>query len=322
MHTLRLTPLAVLLMTITISALSEPAPQMLSEPEQILKEKDVPEWFKDSERLSQMLSGKAIGKVQGARVIRRLPTPIEGIDALILEGQVKPEDGELHTETFVIYVDHSGRYLIAGLLIDMQTHQNVGQIIHQTVRAEHADNPALALNPLDLHTINAENALKHDQRIVVVIDLGPEKGRRNLKQIAGLYASLAEDNMNHQLRSLQIALVSAAHDELSTAAMAMAFGYDAKQPGSGYEKLLAFANEGDKTPWLQPNRLLHESALKEIMGLGVFKLENNSTQALIAKIDTLPLVYLIQHGVAKHVPTPTSVEDWKILLMREKTDEL
>lgn len=282
------------------------------------EEQDLPEWFRDSQRLSQLLGGKAVGDVSDAKVIQRLPTPIDGLDALVIEGIVADGEREPHPQTFVIYVDKGDRYLVAGLLIDMETNRNLGQLIDQQVRGERADNPALALNPTRMHAIYTDPARSEDDSLIMVVDLGPERGRRNLFNVATLRKNLKASGQS--VRSLRIVPVSAGQDELSTAAMAMALGFD-QLKGDGFDKLIEYAAQGRQAPWLDKKKLREDPQLKEVMGLGIFKLDENSTQALLSRINTLPVIYEIKENKVHYIPTPTSDEDWKQLLKLQEKNQ-
>ncbi len=283
---------------------------------QSMENENLPEWFKDSKRLSELLGGKAVGNVTDAKVIRRTPTPIAGLDALVIEGTVSSQGVDPHPETFVIYLDKTGRYLVAGLVIDMEKNRNLGQLIDRQVRGERADNPALALDPLDMHGVTAVNQNARDETIIIVADLGPEKGRQNILSIHQLYTSLVASGQS--LAHLKIIPVSAGKDEMATAAMAMAMGYDDLRTGDGYNKIIEFSEKGKNAPWLDKQRLQAEKDLKAVMGRGIFKLDDNSTQALLAKLNTLPLVYRETKGKVEYLPLPTSSEDWKKLFVGEK----
>lgn len=278
-----------------------------------LPEDEVPSWVRDSERLSQLLGGEQVGEVSDARVIKRLPTPIEGLDALVIEGIVSDGQHEPHSETFVIYTDRGGRYLVAGLVIDMEQNRNLGQMINRQVRGERADNPALALNPMEMHGIDAEaHDESNDERLFFVVDLGPQKGRQNLLNIINRRQELLKKNQ--KLRPLRIVLVSSATDEIGTAAMAMAMGYDQMQAGEGFNRLIEYAQHGNKATWLDKDRLREDPILKQALGLGIFLLDDNSTQALLARIDILPLVYIGKEKRIQHIQTPISIDEWDKVL--------
>ncbi|WP_213381980.1 hypothetical protein [Allochromatium tepidum] len=282
-------------------------------PEVSVAPETLPEWVRDSRRLSQMLGGQSVGDVSDAQVIQRLSTPIEGLDALVIEATISKKDQESQRETFVLYVDTTGRYLMAGLFIDMEQNRNLGQVIERQVRGERADSPAQALRPLEMHGLDAEPIEDPDGSLIVVVDLGPEIGRRNFLRIAALRQSLREEG--RAVRALRVIPVSAAHDELSTGAMAMALGYDTLNPGDGYQKLLEYAEKSHAAPWLDKDRLRDDPLLKQAMGLGIFRLDDNSTQALLARLNTLPLVYEVRGNRADSLPVPTDGDEWKKLLL-------
>lgn len=273
---------------------------------------NLPDWLRDSEQLSRLLGGEAVGEVSGATVIARRETPVQAVEALVIEGTVTREGQAPRLENFVIYVDVSGRYLFAGLLIDMQTGENYSTLVAREVRGARADNPALALHPREMHAIPAEPATDDANVLLVVVDLGPEKGRQNLLNIAERRAALQAEG--RAVRPLRIVPVSAGPEELSTAAMALALGYEQQTPGDGYAKLIAYARDSGQADWLDVTRLANDPVLKHLMAGGVFQLENNSTQALLARLDTLPLVYTIVDGQARYLPTPTSQDAWTALL--------
>lgn len=286
-----------------------------SEPTSSIAPEKLPEWFRDSQRLSKLLGGNAVGDVSDAHVIQRLSTPIEGLDALVVEAKISAPNQDARQEIFVLYVDKTDRYLMAGLFIDMEQNRNLGQVIERQVRGERADSPALALKPLDMHGLDAEPVEALDDLLIVVVDLGPEVGRRNFLRIAALRQTLIDEG--HQVRALRVIPVSAAHDEVSTGAMAMALGYDAMKPGDGFQKLLEYADKGAEASWLDKKRLRDDPLLKQAMGFGIFKLDENSTQALLARLNTLPLVYEVQGNRAASLPVPIDENAWREILKRQ-----
>ena len=186
-------------------------------------------------------------------------------------------------------------------------------MINRQIRGERADNPALALNPLEMHGIDAEvSEKKDDEKLIVVVDLGPQKGRQNLLNIINRRQELLKKNQ--ELRPLRIVPVSAATDELGTAAMAMAMGYDQMQTGDGFNRLLEYAQQGNQAAWLDKARLRDDPLLKQALGLGIFLLDDNSTQALLARVDVLPLVYIANGQKIQHVETPISTDEWDKIL--------
>lgn len=283
-------------------------------------EEQIPDWFKDSERLASLLGGNALGKVSAPRVIRRMESPVPGLDALVIEAEVQPksEKGEYEEprkELFIIYVDKANRHLIAGLFIDMEKNRNVGLLLERQVKGEREDSPAKALDVMAMHGVLSSPPEEGREPIIVVIDLGHEKGRSALANVAQYHASLEK---SARRRPLKIIPVSAGQNELATGAMAMALGYEQMKSGNGYAKLVEYANLGDKAPWLDKTRLRNEGLLKQVMGLGIFKLDDNSTQALLARVDTLPLVYSVRNGRAIPIPTPLSTTDWKAVLLPDE----
>lgn len=278
---------------------------------------ELPDWVKDSRRLSQLLGGKAVGNVTDAKAIRRMETPIAGLDALVISAKVYPE-GEMEpkNELFVIYLDKSSRYLVAGLVIDMQENRNYGQMVERAVKGEIAESPALALSPLEMNGVTASYAPNSlNDLVLIVVDVTPAKGRENLKRIHDLRSGLIAQGK--KVANLRIIPVSNGNDEASTGAMALCLGYEAIKKHDGYEKLIDFTKSGKDAAWMSKDRLRNDPLTKQAAGTGIFKLEANSTQAVLAKLDTLPLVYRLRDGKLTYIPTPQGEGDWKKIFTGE-----
>lgn len=276
----------------------------------------LPEWVKDSKKLSELLGGKVVGNVKDAKVIKRYETPIPGLDALAVAANVY-QNGEIEPkqELFVFYVDKSGRYMVAGLLIDMEEGRNYSQVVERYTKGSMVDNPALALSPLEMNGVESSLAKKDNGvTLTIVVDVSPEKGRSNLLKIHELREKLIKKGK--AVAKLRIVPVSNGNDEQSTGAMALSLGFDVLKPGEGYDKLIEFSAKGKKTEWMSKDSLRKNKELKAAMGLGIFKLEENSTQALLAKLNTLPLIYAFSNNQLNHVLTPSSESDWELLLTK------
>ena len=98
--------------------------------------------------------------------------------------------------------------------------------------------------------------------------------------------------------------------------MAIAYGAETIN-GTGLVKAMEFAEKARDVAWLQPKSMGKDSEVKRILGTGVFKMEDNSTQALLARLDTLPLVYDGEKERMINVPLPANQADWKRLLTKK-----
>lgn len=276
-------------------------------------DKELPSWMKDSQRLARILDGDDISEIKNPKVIGRYETPIDGLFAVAVQATVIAKDNSSREDYFIFYTDKTSRYLVAGLLIDVEKNRNVGQIVEQYIRGQVAGSPARALNLLQLHAVQWNPSQEKDGVITIVIDIGPAEGRRSFLNIAALHQKMGKTG---KVRPLRIIPVTNAKDELSTAAMSMALGFEHMKPGDGYNKLLEFADIGNKASWLQKDRLLKEAKLKEVLGIGAFKMEENTTQAVLAKVDRLPLIYINEKGTLKNIPVPTQQKEWETLLRK------
>ena len=278
------------------------------------KDSDIPEWLRDSARLEKMLGSDANYRVENPKVVRRIEAPIPGLDGFVVEGTSFSDaspDGK--KELYVFYTDKSRRYLMVGMMIDMQKDRDMNLDIERFVRGEMADNPARALRPQDMHAITIPGKGKTDP-LTFVVDLGPQAGKDSFLNLMRLHKSLMTSGAN--ARALRIVLVSAGHDEFGTVAMAMAYGSEATS-GDGIGKLIEYAEKGKAVSWLGSKRMNKDSNIKRVLGTGIFKMEDNSTQALLARLDTLPLIYEGDGQRMKNIPLPTNAVDWRALLLKK-----
>ena len=284
-------------------------------PEVPFKKNEIPSWLQDSRRLSKILDGEDIGEVSNTKVVGRYNTPISGLFAVAVEGTVTKSGSAPRQEYFIFYTDKDSKYLVAGMIIDIDNSRNITQMIEQQIRGNLATSPAKALNLSVMHAVQWNPGNEKKGQITLVIDIGPEGGKANFINVATLHQNLSKTK---RVRPLRIIPVTNGKNELATAAMAMALGYETLRPGDGYNKLLEFADKGDAASWLQKNRLATDPKLKEILGVGAFKMEENTTFAMMAKVERLPLIYLHENGVPTPIPTPTSKAAWEKLLLQTK----
>jgi len=277
------------------------------------KSQEIPDWLKDSKRLQDMLGADSNYRVESPKVIRRVEAPFPGLEGYVVEATSYSEatpDGK--KELYVFYTDKSKRYLMVGMMIDMQKNRDVNVDVERFVRGELADNPAKALRPQDMHAIAVPGGT--GAAISFVVDLGKQAGRDSMLSVVRFYQSLRRDGA--AVRPLRLVLVSAGHDEFATAAMAIAYGAEITD-GTGLAKAIEFAEKGRDVAWLQPKSMGKDGEIKRILGTGVFKMEDNSTQALLARLDKLPLVYEGDKDRMVNVPLPSTQADWKKLLTRK-----
>lgn len=275
--------------------------------------KEVPDWLRDSKRLETMLGAEANFKIKDPRVIRTMDAPFPGLLGYVVEATSYSDanpDGK--KELFVFYTDKSKRYLMVGMMIDMQKNRDVNLDVERYVRGELADNPAKALRPQDMHGIQVPGS-SSSTPLTFVVDLGKKAGRDGVLNLVRLHQTISRAGTN--VRPLRIVLVSAGHDEYATAAMAIAYGYETIS-GNGLAKVLEFSEKGSSVSWLQRQKVNKDTELKRVLGTGIFKMEDNSTQALLARLDTLPLVYVGQGERTVNIPLPSSQADWKALITK------
>ena len=277
-------------------------------------DKDVPGWLRDSERLNSMLGDDAETKIENAKVVRKVETPIPGLDGFVVEADTSTTaNPEKKKELFVFYTDKTRRYLVVGLMIDTEKERDLNQLVERFVRGEMADNPAKALRPQDMHALTLQGGKSKAAPLSFVVDLGPEAGKSSFLGVVRLHQAMVASGANP--RPVRIVLVSAGKDELSTGAMAMAMGFE-RVSKDGVAKLVEFAEKGRSAGWLDSKRLSKDASLKQAIGLGIFQIDENSTQALLARLNTLPLVYDGVGDQMKFVTLPSSQADWRALLSK------
>jgi hypothetical protein len=274
---------------------------------------DIPQWLKDSERLGKMLGDSADFRVENPKVIRKFDSPIPGLDGFVVEATSYSKatpDGK--KDIFIFYTDKTRRYLVVGMMIDMKKDRDLNLDIERYVRGELADNPAKALRPQDMHSITIAGN-PSAKPLIFVTDLGSQAGKDSFLNLVRLHSSMVKSGANP--RPLRVVLVSAGHDEMATVAMSMAYGYETIS-GNGAAKIVEYAEKGKATPWLESGKIAKDPNIKNVLGNGIFKMEDNSTQALLAKIDTLPLVYDFDGEKTVNVPLPSSASAWKAILTK------
>lgn len=277
-------------------------------------DEDVPQWLRDSRRLSSLLGDSAEVRIENPKVIRKIETPVPGLQGFIVQADTFSKaspDGK--QELYVFYSDKTGRYLVVGMMIDTKKDRDLNQVYERYVRGEMSDNPARALRPEEMRAVMLKGGKSSAVPLDFVIDLGPQEGKSSLLTLVALHKELVTQGANP--RPVRIVLVSSGKDELSTGAMAMAIGFD-QFSGDGVAKLIEFAQKGRATSWLDAKRMKSDAKLKRAIGTGIFALSENSTQALLARLDTLPLVYESVHGQTTFVPLPASKEEWRMLLTK------
>lgn len=277
------------------------------------KNKEIPDWLRDSDRLKSMLGAEADFKIENPKVVRRVEAPFPGLEGYVVEATTISEaNPEGKQELFVFYTDKSKRYLMVGMMIDMKANRDVNVDVERYVRGELADNPAKALRPQDMNSINVAGTI--GSPLTFVVDLGKQAGRESTLNLLRFHQTLKSTGAG--VRPIRLVLVSAGDDEFATAAMAMAYG-DEVNSGTGLAKVIDFSEKYRDARWLQPNSMGKDAALKRTLGTGIFKMENNSTQALLARIDTLPLVYEGANGRTLNIPLPSTQAQWKALLTKK-----
>lgn len=272
---------------------------------------DIPDWLKKTKRLEAIIGEDSYSRIENTKVVSKVETPIPGLFGFVVQADVfndKYPDGR--QELYVIYSDKTGRYLFAGLLIDMQEELDLNIMTERYVRGQLSDNPALALRPEGMYGISIKGSddIKASP-LYLVTDLSHESGRESFLNIVAIHQSLTKNGKKP--REIKVVLVSAGKDELATAAMAMAIGSEYIEK-KGIKKLVEYASNSKKTDWLQPSKLNADKNIKQAMGMGIFQLDQNSSQALLAKLDTLPLVYESDNKEGtKNIPLPLTQKEWE-----------
>lgn len=273
---------------------------------------DVPQWLRDSRRLQEMLGSDAKVRIDNPKVIHKVPNAFAGLDAFVVEGtEFNADHPDGKRTLYFFYSDPAQEYLFIGMAIDMKRGRDVTMDLERYLRGQLEESPAKALRPQEMHSIEMAGGKSKLPPLTFVVDLGPQAGRDSFLNVVQLHRSLLASGASP--RAIRFVLVSNAKNELSGAAMAIAYGSHSMK-GDGVQRLEEFARGGEKTSWLQPRRLSNDAATKQMLGTGIFKLDNNSTQALLAKIDVLPLVYVGAGGKMTNTPLPLTASEWRVLL--------
>jgi hypothetical protein len=300
------------------SVLAQIQPQTVFEDVEDADLDELPDWFHDSERLSEMLGGKVAGEVENAKVIRRIQTPIKGLDAVVIKGTINAPDKIPYEEIFTLYMDKTNQYLVSGMMIDIKANREVGTMIARYVKGESADNPARALDVMSMGRLTAggnKAGFTEPGTIFYVSDFAQEAARSNLINIHNLRNKLIKSGK--KVHPFAVIPVSEGKDEMSSVASSMSFGYEALSSGDGYNKLIEFAAKGNAASWLQPMKIKGDPKLIQIVGLGVQHIDNNTSAALLARVNSLPLVYTTDGESAQWIPLPTSEKEWETILQNK-----
>lgn len=274
---------------------------------------EVPAWLRDSRKLNEMLGSDAQVRIENPKVVHKVNNVFAGLDAFVVEGtETSADHPEGRQQLYFFYSDPAQEYLFIGMAIDMKRGRDVSMDLERYLRGQLADSPAKALRPEEMHGIEMPGGKTNAAPLTFVVDLGPQAGRDSFLNVVQLHRSLMASGENP--RTVRFIMVTNAKNELSGAAMAIAYGSHAKS-GDGIARLVEFARSGDKTPWLLPRKLSNDAGTKQMLGTGIFKLDTNSTQALLAKLDTLPLIYIGTGGKTQNTPVPLSAPEWKKLLI-------
>ena len=273
---------------------------------------EIPQWLKDSRKLNEMLGSDAKVRIENPKVVHKVSKVFAGLDAFVVEGTEFSDDHpDGKQQLYFFYSDAAQEYLFVGMAIDMKRGRDVSMDLERYLRGQLAESPAKALRPEEMHSIDMPGGKTNAPPLTFVVDLGPQAGRDSFLNVVQMHRSLMASGDNP--RTVKFIMVTNAKNELSGAAMAIAYGSHAAS-GDGVARLVEFARAGEKTAWLQPRKLGNDAGTKQMLGTGIFKLDTNSTQALLAKLDTLPLIYIGSGGKTSNVPVPLSAPEWKKLL--------
>lgn len=274
---------------------------------------EVPQWLKDSRRLKELLGSDPKVRIDNPRVVHRVPNAFPGLDAFVVEGTEFNEDfPEGKKSLYFFYSDPAQQYLFIGMAIDMKRGRDVSMDLERYLRGQLEDSPAKALRPQEMHSIEMPGGKNPAPPLTLIVDLGPQAGKDSFLNVVQLHRSMMAGGENP--RTVNFVLVTNAKNELAGAAMAIAYGSHVTNK-DGVARLVEYARGGDKTTWLQPRKLAADPAIKQMLGTGIFKLDNNSTQALLAKLDTLPLLYVGTGGKMTNMALPLGGSDWQKLLL-------
>ncbi|CAN7645092.1 hypothetical protein LJR129_005009 [Acidovorax sp. LjRoot129] len=273
----------------------------------------LPEWLKDSRRLQELLGSDPKVRIENPKVIHKVANAFPGLDAYVVEGTEYNDDFPDGKKTlYFFYSDPAQQYLFIGMAIDMKRGRDVSMDLERYLRGQLEDTPAKALRPQEMHSIELAGGKTKASPLTFVVDLGPQAGKDSFLNVVQLHRSLKAAGENP--RTINFVFVSNAKSETAGAAMAIAYGSHAASK-DGIERAIEYARNAEKTAWLQPRKLTADAATKQMLGTGIFKLDNNSTQALLAKLDTLPLLYEGAGGKMTNAMLPLGASEWKKMLL-------
>lgn len=273
---------------------------------------ETPAWLKDSKRLTELLGSDPTVRIEKPRVVQRVPKVFAGLDAFVVEAMEFSNDHpDGKSQLYFFYSDAAQEYLFVGMAIDMKRGRDVSMDLERYLRGSMAESPSKALRPQEMHSIELKGGKTSATPLTFVTDLGNQAGRESFLNVVTLHRSMMSAGENP--RPINFVLVTNAKNELSGAAMAIAYGSHAIKR-DGVERLVEYARDGERTSWLQPRKLGNDASIKQMLGTGIFKLDNNSTQALLARLDTLPLLYTGSGAKMANAPMPLGQPEWRKLL--------
>lgn len=283
------------------------APKLVAPPQD-----ETPQWLRDSRRLNELLGSNPNMRIENPKVVHKVPKVFGGLDAYVVEGTEFSEDHpDGKVQLYFFYADAAMEHLFVGMVIDMKRGRDVSMDMERYLRGQLAENPAKALRPQEMHGIELPGGKTTASPLTFVVDLGPKEGRDSFLNLVKLHRSMMAAGENP--RAINFIFVSNAKNEFSTGAMAIGYGAQAVSR-DGIARLVEFAEQGEKTAWLQPRKMNADNTTKQLLGTGAFKLESNSTQAMLARLSVLPLIYTGTGGKMANAPLPQGAENWRKLL--------
>ncbi len=275
---------------------------------------EMPEWFKYAEKIKGLIGSNKVSTIENVKLLRRFDTPIAGLDALVVQADITPIDGEPYTDLFVFYVDKQNRYLLSGIFINMEKQIEYSRSLVRYARGQFFQGPEKSLNPLDMYGVAASPFDRPDTKgaMHIVTSLKYE----NQCELVGRIEGIRQQTIKEGKKPAPVFyyFISDGTDETSAFIGAMIMGYDRIEGGNGYAKLLEFCAKGRSFDWTNPNKIKSDPYLKKVLAYGLQAIEENSSAALYAKIDRIPLLYLYDGGHARYVEFPRQREEFESLV--------
>ncbi|MCX8017097.1 MAG: hypothetical protein N2690_04230 [Rhodocyclaceae bacterium] len=236
--------------------------------------------------------GPGVPGLSSMRLVRKQPSPIKGLDALVYDAMVE-ENGQVTPKRIVVFADPARKYLVMGTIIDIDKKQDLANVVLSSVK-----DPKVAVAALQRVPLLPRQA---PRTVTVVADLGLSSSRSFLEEVIRRRASYKVN--------VDLALVSNAEDQKAVGAQAIIAGSAGEE--FFYDALAQWLRKGKNAEFLNPEKLRQDKNIQVRLARGIFHIERNTTELLEAGVNVLPLLFVSDRQGVKQVSLPRTEDQWR-----------